>query len=129
MVPSREQLKEVWFTYSLVSNFLCNPALVTPSEVRLANAERWLRAVQQADPRDAVMAATLYFLEWRLGQRPAAELEDLRRDAADKLELSAYWRQRDEAFGFSLLLDRQVPPLDQRCTAFLGAGSKSGAEQ
>jgi len=125
MVPSRDQLKEIWFTYSLVSNFLLNPALTTGSEVRLENGVRWLRAVQQAYPRDAVMAASLYFLEWRRHLLPATDLEKLRSEATSKLAQSAYWQQRNQAFGFACLLDRELPSVDPRCTAFLATPTGS----
>jgi radical SAM superfamily enzyme YgiQ (UPF0313 family) len=120
LVPSRGQLNEVWFTYSLVSNYLFNPALRTDSEVRLANGIKWLRAVQQAYPRDAIMAASLYYLEVRMGTLPTTEIESLRVAAADKLERSVYWQDRDRAFGFSAFLDRALPTVDPRCLSFLG---------
>ncbi|MEI6559657.1 MAG: B12-binding domain-containing radical SAM protein [Rhodospirillaceae bacterium] len=119
LIPSREQLKEVWFTYNLVSNFLLNPAYQTSSDVRLANAVRWQRALQQAYLRDAAMAASLYFLEWRLGHLGTGELEALRGEALRKLNQSPYWQQRDRAFGFSSMLDRQPPAIDPRCSSFI----------
>ena len=122
MVPSREQLKEIWFTYNLASNFLLSPALRTQSTTRLENAIRWLRAVRQAYPRDAVMAASLYFLEWRLGRMGVDQLGALRDDAAAKLGQSSYWQKRDRAFGFSCLLDREPPRVDPRCTSFIPNG-------
>lgn len=121
LIPSREQLKEVWFTYNLVTNFLLNPAYHCESDIRLAGSIRWLRAVHQAYVRDAAMAAGLYFLEWRLGRLGVGEIEQLRTDALQKLTQSPYWQQRDRAFGFSSLLDRQAPVIDPRCSAFLTA--------
>ena len=41
-VPYRDQLKEIWFTFNYVANFLRMPALITESEVRLKTNIRWL---------------------------------------------------------------------------------------
>lgn len=120
LVPDREQLKEIWFTYNLVSNFIFNPGLRTESETRLTNAVRWVRAVQQAYPRDAAMAALLYALERRLSHLDRGAVEKLRDEAHAKLVQSEYWQMRDRTFKFSALLDGDLPPVDPRCLHALG---------
>jgi radical SAM superfamily enzyme YgiQ (UPF0313 family) len=122
MVPDQDQLKEVWFTYNMVANFLLMPALRSNSLAQRENGANWVASLQHAYPQDASMASLLYCLEHRLGRKPAAELRRLRDDAFAKLRQSDYWQCRDQMFRFSALLDSDLPPLDARCAAYLRAG-------
>jgi len=105
-VPSRRQLREIWFTFNTVANFLRMPAVTTDSEIRLRNGIRWMEVLSQAYPEDAAMACVLYFLRRRLAETAASELE--RRLASD------YWKARDRSFAVSAFLDGVVPPVDPR---------------
>jgi hypothetical protein len=107
--PSKAQLKEVWFTFNYVANFLRMPALATDSEVRLRNGLRWMEVLSQAYPEDAAMSSVVYYLRWRLGGS-SLELEESRQAARRKFDRSHYWTFRDGQFHFSALLDNTVPP-------------------
>jgi hypothetical protein len=117
--PTRAQLREIWFAFNTVANFLMMPALDTPSEVRLRQAVRWMEALQHAYPEDALMACTLYALEQRLGDKDAGALAGLKDAARAKLARSDYWRRRDRAFGFSAFLDNGRPDVDARARSVL----------
>jgi len=109
--PTRAQLREIWFTFNTIANFLMMPALDTESEVRLRQAVRWMEALQHAYPEDALMASTLYALNARLGERKAGDLTRLKDAARRKLGASTYWRRRDAIFGFSAFLDDARPEI------------------
>lgn len=57
LVPSREQVKEIWFTFNLISNFLENPNFGpggNPEKI-----VRWFESIAHAYPNDASMCAAL----------------------------------------------------------------------
>lgn len=117
--PTRAQLREIWFAFNTVSNFLKMPALDTSSDVRLRQAVRWMGALQHAYPEDALMASALYALQARLGEAQRDELVRLKDAARAKLARSDYWRRRDKVFGFSAFLDDARPEVDRRAEAIL----------
>lgn len=117
LVPSAQQLREIWFTFSMIRNFLLMPALRTASDRRLKNGIRWIRALLQAYPRDAAMAAALYYLENRARALNIDEIGDLREQARHSLNTSTYWKMRDNTFGFSRVLDDELPMIDNRFAA------------
>lgn len=121
-VPSRTELREIWFTFNHITNFLCMPALRTDSERRLRNGRRWMEVLSEAYPNDASMTCVLYYLTTRLADSKAAEVEQLRELARTKLNRSAYWQARDEQFGFSAFLDGEIPPVDSRLMSRFGVG-------
>ena len=122
MVPDHAQLKEVWFTYNTVANFLLMPALTNPA--KLPNGVKWVRSLQHPYPKDAAMACLLYILEYRLGNLPKADIEALRQDAVDKLKDSEYWQARDRMFHFSAMLDNENPAIDPKALHFLNAAGR-----
>ncbi|MBW2619612.1 MAG: hypothetical protein JRC92_12125 [Deltaproteobacteria bacterium] len=124
LIPTRERLKEIWFTFNHLANFIRLPALLTGSEARLMNAVRWLEVLSAAYPADAAMSSLLYYLNQRLGRRTFRELEELRQAARRRFRESAYWRMRDRQFSFSAFLEGAVPELDPRW-ARLGQGSQA----
>ena len=117
--PGQEQLKEMWFTFNFVVNFLRSPALYTEQEKRLKNGIRWMEALRQAYPEDPSMIAYLYYLYHRLGEKPASELNHLRDEAAVKIAKSEYWKRRDREFSISAFLDGEVPAIDSRVQPFM----------
>lgn len=119
-LPSRTELREIWFTFNHITNFLHMPALRSDSERRVRNGRRWIEVLSEAYPNDASMTCVLYYLSKRLADSKAGELEQLRALARAKLNASAYWRGRDEQFGFSALLDGEIPPLASRYAARFG---------
>jgi radical SAM superfamily enzyme YgiQ (UPF0313 family) len=119
MVPSSEQMKEIWFTFNSLANFLRVPALFTDSSDRLRNAIQWLTALQTAYADNPSITSLLYYLMWRLDEAPKTEIEAMRVMAQEKFNRLEYWRHRDREFHFSALLDQTVPPIDPRATQFL----------
>ncbi len=117
--PTRPQLREIWFAFNTVANFLKMPALDTGSDVRLRQAVRWMEALQHAYPEDALMASTLYALQARLGEMKKDGLAKLKDAARAKLARSDYWQRRDKTFGFSAFLDDARPVVDKRAEAVL----------
>ncbi len=56
LVPPRAWVREVWFTFNTVANFLLNPAVTSESEVQVRDMIRWLDVLGRAYPQDASMA-------------------------------------------------------------------------
>jgi hypothetical protein len=122
LCPDRAQLKELWFTFNYVANFLCMPALTASSDHALANGIRWLDVLARAYPEDAAMSCVLSYLRWRRDGRPD---EETRNEARRRLRQSAYWRARDAVFAFSTFLDGAMPSIDARFALRLGPVRRS----
>lgn len=123
IIPSRDQLRELWFTFTITTNFLRNPALFTEDEPRLRNAVRWFGVLTEAYLNDPSMLAIGYYLRRRLGEDSPAQLESLRQKAREAIDRSPYWQFRDRQFGFSQFLDGAVPSVDPRVERFLALRS------
>ena len=117
--PSREQLKEIWFTFNFVVNFLYTPAIYTDQTTRLKNSIRWMEALSRSYPDDPSMTALLYFLHLRLNEKPATELDALRSHSKKAFANSEYWQRRDEEFHISAFLDGTPPDIDPRLRPYL----------
>ena len=107
--PSGAQLKEIWFTFNYVANFLRLPALTTSSDIRLRNHIRWLHGLIQAFPDNAAMLSVRAYLAEKLGEDSVRDVGLLKLSAERCFEASAYWRQRDDQFGFSRLISGRLP--------------------
>lgn len=94
IVPSKDQLKEIWFTFNLVTNFLENPALGPDGNV--PKMIRWFESIAAAYPYDASMNAALAYGYGLLGDRGRQRAHRERFDAI--LKGSAYWQRRMEEF-------------------------------
>jgi len=112
-------MKEIWFTFNSLANFLRLPALYTDSPERLRNAIQWLKALQTAYADNPSITSLLYYLLWRLDEAPKTEIEAMRTLAQEKFDRLEYWRHRDREFHFSALLDQTLPPIDHRAAQFL----------
>lgn len=110
LVPDTEQRTEIWFTFNYIANFIRMPALTTPSEDRVRNAIRWMRALGTAYADNPSIDCVVAYLVDRLGE----DADAARVAARAKLAGSAYWHARDQQFGFSSLLDGELPRLDAR---------------
>ena len=108
-VPSAAQLKEIWFTFNYVANFLRLPALTTNSDIRLRNHIRWFDGLIQAFPDNAAMLSVRAYLAGKLGEISARRLAELKLSAECSFEESAYWQHRDIQFGFSRLIAGEIP--------------------
>ncbi len=94
VVPGREQLKEVWFTFNLVANFLDNPNFRpggNPEKI-----VRWFESIAHAYPYDASMAAALARGYYLMGDR--TRYADNRDRFREILARSGYWQQRVREF-------------------------------
>ena len=123
-VPSNAQLKEIWFTFNYVANFLRLPALTTKSDTRLRNHIRWFDGLIQAFPDNAAMLAVRAFLADKLGEVSAREATKLKQSAMRSFEESEYWRFRDDQFGFSNLISGVLPivPASVLCDSVVDPG-------
>lgn len=127
MEPSRAQLKEIWFTYNIVANYLMLPALTTEQDERIGNAITFLTTLMHAYPRDASMATVIYYLQRRRDSLNSTALSASRDKAYDLLKSSPYWQRRDADFNFSAMLDGGLPEIDQRCRRIIGTHPVSAA--
>ena len=110
-VVSRPWIREVWFTFNTVANFLLNPCLNGSSESALNGMIRWLTVLGTAYPHDALMACLRYFLMRRAGSHSAFELDTAKDSARRLIVESTYWQARDRQFRYSSFLDFEVPAL------------------
>jgi radical SAM superfamily enzyme YgiQ (UPF0313 family) len=104
LVPGQEQLKEIWFTFNLVGNFIFNKNLAPRGIPR--KFITWTEMAQIAYPPNPYMQAFLalaYVLENDLGR--AAELAESAKRIVCKDD---YWRQRFSLFRLDPLIYR--PP-------------------
>ncbi len=116
--PNREQVNEIWFTFNSICNFARLPAIFSDSPDRVRNAIKWLEGLQQAYSDNPTITCLLYYLSWRLNDRPENEMEKIRSDAVRKFNDQDYWRERDVEFQISAFLDRDIPPLEKRAIDF-----------
>lgn len=93
-VPSKEQCKEIWFTFNLVTNFLENPSFSPTGNI--PKMMRWFESIAAAYPYDASMLAALTYGYKHLAQPDKQMACRARFDAV--LEESPYWRRRVQEF-------------------------------
>jgi hypothetical protein len=93
-VPSREQLKEIWFTFNLVGNFLNN--INFGPEGNPAKIARWYESIAHAYPYDASMVAALARSYRLVGDR--ARFMANRDRFHEILDSSSYWQRRVQEF-------------------------------
>ncbi len=93
-VPSQEQIKEIWFTFNLMTNFFQNYNFT--SDGRVDKMIRWFDSIYQAYPYDASMCAALVRGYTISGDNKNAGF--YKRRFYQLLDESAYWRRRAEEF-------------------------------
>ncbi len=90
VVPDSEQLKEIWFTFNMIGNFLENPNFAPGGNP--AKIVRWFESIAHAYPYDASMTAALARGYRLLGDEKNFQLNQ------NKFKTiyaeSAYWRRR-----------------------------------
>lgn len=94
-VPSPEQIKQIWFTFNLVANYMNNKNLKEGGNPEKLAA--WLEAVQLVYPNNPYMplfAALSYIL---LGNKEQAQRQFTK--TKKNLEGSEYWNSRFNQFG------------------------------
>lgn len=93
-VPSKEQCKEIWFTFNLITNFLENPSF-SPSG-NIPKMMRWFESIAAAYPHDASMLAALTYGYKHLGKVEERQAVRARFDTV--LDESPYWQRRVQEF-------------------------------
>lgn len=94
LVPSKEQIKEIWFTFNLVANFLENRTFGPDGNV--PKMIRWFESIAAAYPHDASMAAALAY-GYKLSSDPERQ-KTYQKRFDDIVAASPYWRRRVEEF-------------------------------
>lgn len=103
-IPSREQIKEIWFTFNLIANFIENQNF-TPSS-NPVKIVRWFESIANAYPYDASMRACLVRGNKLL--KDEVGYQSNRNQFLTILKESAYWRRRVKEFP-ELLKFAEVP--------------------
>lgn len=105
-IPCEEQIKEIWFTFNIIANYINNKNL--RPEGRVGKFISWVEMAQLAYPDNPYMCLFLslaYIIE---GNYKKAEEYHDRAKSASKNE---YWIKRLDSFGLLRLLDNY--PIDQ----------------
>ncbi len=93
-VPSAEQIKEIWFSFNMMANFLNNRNFKPGGNP--AKIVRWFESIHASYPRDAGMAATLAHVYRMLGNRERSGFYgDKFHALVDEFD---YWKRRVEEF-------------------------------
>jgi len=103
-VPSQDQIKEIWFTFNLVTNFLNNYNFTSRGNPE--KLVRWLESIAYAYPYDASMVAGLARGYRILGDEEKFPLQQKKFKSI--LSESGYWRRRMQEFP-ELLEFAEVP--------------------
>jgi radical SAM superfamily enzyme YgiQ (UPF0313 family) len=122
-IPSKEQLREIWFTFNYVTNFLRHPALFSESDVCVRNAISWFRALSEAYAENPIIDCLIYYLEKKLNEKSSVELESIRTLAVGKIRNSKHYQKRDKQFSFSSFLDGKIPSIDKRAEVTFNHGA------
>ena len=99
-VPDPEQVKEIWFTFNLLVNYLYNKNLTSPE--RADKFISWVAVAQVAHPPNGYMSLFLALGHQLAGSKAKAE-EYLA--LARRLSEQPYWHQRFDSFHLTRLLD------------------------
>lgn len=108
LVPGREQMKEIWFTFNLVTNFLTNHNFQPGG--RPEKLVRWFESIAYAYPYDASMVAALARGYGLMGD--GTRFKEHRDRFHAILGESAYWRQRIREFPELEAFVESMEPVD-----------------
>ena len=100
-VPGQEQLKNIWFTFNLISNYINNKNLKPNGNPD--NLAAWLKAIHIGYPRNPYMPLFTSLCYVALGKKKEAEGYLTRTKML--LSSSKYWNERFEQFGFHNLME------------------------
>jgi radical SAM superfamily enzyme YgiQ (UPF0313 family) len=90
VVPSREQLKEIWFTFNLLSNYVYNKNF--SSDGNPNKLTQWLRAIQATYPMNPYIPLFTGFGLVLSGQKENVQFEY--KKSFDNVNRSEYWKDR-----------------------------------
>lgn len=94
VVPTMDQLKEIWFTFNFVGNFLNN--LNWGAGGNVPKIARWFEAIHSGFPRDASMCAALVKAHKLLGSEEKATF--YQEKFLSIVSESGYWQRRVAEF-------------------------------
>lgn len=99
-IPNTEQVKEVWFTFNILANYVYNPNLRPDGNPRKFIA--WVETVRRAWPTNGYMSLFLSLAKVLVGEmEEARELRETTiRNIADD-----YWQERFRAFQLDRIID------------------------
>jgi len=113
-ILEKNQIKEVWFTFNYIVNFIRHPGLTTKEYKRIKNAIKWFSALRTAYVENPAIDCVLFYLMKRSGDYNDHELNSVNNSALDKFSKSEYWLQKDEIFKFSSFLNGVIPNVNSR---------------
>ncbi|MBF0127481.1 MAG: radical SAM protein, partial [Magnetococcales bacterium] len=100
LVPSEDQVREIWLTFNLVANFICNKNLRPGG--RVAKFIHWVEMARVAYPANPYMCLFLA-LAHRIAGRESQAAAYLRK-SHERLG-NVYWQERFDAFGLNGVLN------------------------
>ena len=103
VVPSREQLKEIWFTFNLLSNYVYNINFSNVGNPK--KLTQWLRAIQATYPMNPYIPLFTGFGLVLSGQEDRANIEYDK--SLNNVNRSSYWKKRFEQFKLTESLYRR----------------------
>lgn len=119
-VPGADQVKEIWFTFNLVGNFINNKNLRPGG--RPEKFISWVQMAQASYPTNPKMSLFLALAHRICGHGPKAE--ECRRTAAEHCR-SSYWHGRFESFGLSRVLENFPATADEAFEAIKALGNEA----
>jgi radical SAM superfamily enzyme YgiQ (UPF0313 family) len=94
LIPSQEQIKEIWFTFNIVTNFFNNRNLRPGGNPE--KLVRWFESIAASYPRDASMCALLSHGHGILGNHDKSE--SYREKFYRLVDEYDYWKRRVQEF-------------------------------
>lgn len=98
-----EQLKEVWFVFGFITNFINNKNI--KREGRCQKFIEWVLAAMEAYPYDAGMALFLYLAYTINGDRKSSQ--EYLMKCKKILAISEYWKDRFEQFSLNVFIEKE----------------------
>lgn len=99
-IPGAEQVKEVWFTFNLMANYVYNPNLRPGGDPQKFIA--WVETVRRAWPTNGYMSLFLSLAKVLVGK--ADEARELR-ETTIRNTTDGYWQERFQSFHLNLIID------------------------
>lgn len=99
-VPDEEQVKEIWFTFNILANYVYNPNLLPGGEAEKFIA--WVETVRRAWPSNGYMSLFLSLAKVLTGKLD--EAQELRETTIRNIS-DDYWQERFETFHLNRIID------------------------
>lgn len=101
-IPTPDQVKQIWFTFNLITNYINNKNL--KPEGRPEKFIAWVEAIQASYPQNPYMCLFAALAHVLLGREELA-MQQLRK-AKTILGLSSYWQHRFNQFQLAKLVEQ-----------------------